>query len=249
MSRTSIYSSHDLAMWHSLVRKTHEVPRHRSMGRSIQLVLLRTLAFINPAFARNLTPALDVVNTTFSNVTSEKLSCRSNWGIELNWSSCNNAWEQIPRDSELHFYGLRADIAAGAHLDMGLPIRYLSEDGLCAIDIRAQRGARLVTGDSATNIEVSEAAKTVLDDCVQERGKGGSISGFSRREFLVIIITKYEPKAVCEPPPEEIPFVPFCEKVLQTMPARRQKDVFAFKKDPQEPAQYYNVLPRSFPFR
>ena len=50
-------------------------------------------------------------------------------------TSCTNAWEKIPQDSETYTYGLRADIAAGANLDVGLPVRYLSDDGLCAIDI------------------------------------------------------------------------------------------------------------------
>ena len=54
--------------------------------------------------------------------------------------------------------------------------------------------------------------------------------------------------AVCEPVPEEIPFAPFCERVLQTMPARRQKDVFGFSKSRREPFRYY-VLPRYFDYR
>lgn len=155
----------------------------------------------------------------------------------------------MPRNSDLHLYGLRTDIAAGAHIDVGLPVRYLSGDALCAIDIRALRDSdqRLTDGDSATNLEVSEAAKGVLDHCVDLQGKGGAASRFSRRGLLVVVITAYEPKAVCEPYPEVIPFAPFCENVLQTMPARRQKDTFAFSKDRQESVRSH-VLPRTFFF-
>lgn len=202
------------------------------------------------AVPRSLTPTLDIVNTTLSNVTSGDVTCRITYGTGLKWSSCSNAWMQMPRNSDLHLYGLRTDIAAGAHIDVGLPVRYLSGDALCAIDIRALRDSdqRLTDGDSATNLEVSEAAKGVLDHCVDLQGKGGAASRFSRRGLLVVVITAYEPKAVCEPYPEVIPFAPFCENVLQTMPARRQKDTFAFSKDRQESVRSH-VLPRTFFFR
>lgn len=198
--------------------------------------------------SRNLTLALDLSNTILSNVTLGEQSCRSHYGTELTLTSCTNAWKKIPRDSELYTYGLRADFAAGAHLDVGLPVRYLSDDGLCAIDIRAKHvsEAQFATGDSARNIEVSEAAKVVLDLCVRIRHQGGTVTGFSQRGLLAVVIMKYEPKAVCEALPEEIPFVPFCERVLQTMPARRQKDVFALIT---QPSRYYYALPKFFQYR
>ena len=200
--------------------------------------------------AQNHTLALGLLNTTTSNVTSRESSCRSSYGTELNLDSCKSAWEKIPLDNEPCIYGMRPDIAAGAHFDVGLPFRFLSEDGLCAIDIRATRESEtlLALGDPAKNIEVSEAAKLVLDQCVSIRHQGGSITGFSQRDLLTLIITKYEPKAVCEPSPEEIPFIPFCERVLQTMPARKQKEVFAFAKD-RRGSMTYNVLPRVIQFR
>ena len=138
---------------------------------------------------------------------------------------------------------------AGAHIDMGLPIRYLSDDGLCAIDIRAiyRAESELFKGDWAKNIDVSEAARNVLG-CVLKRGVGGSISGFSERDLTVLTMTKYEPKTVCDPAPEEISFVPFCEKVVQTMPTRNRKAVFGLSEDRRE-FDRYNVVPRTLSFR
>ena len=134
---------------------------------------------LSPArvFARNLSLASQLINTTVSNVTLGEQSCRSNYGTELSLTSCTNAWGKIPQDSEVYTYGLRADIAAGAHFDVGLPLRFLSDDGLCAIDIHAKHnsGAQLAAGESARNIEVSEAAKVVLDLCVRNQNKGGML--------------------------------------------------------------------------
>lgn len=127
------------------------------------------------AFARNLPPTVNLVNSTFLKVSMGMPFCRTSYGSEVELASCTNAWQKIPRDSESRLYGLRADIAAGAHVDVGLPLRYLSDDGLCAIDIRAKNeyDPVLKEADLADNINVSQAAKEVLDRCVQRLRIGG----------------------------------------------------------------------------
>ena len=202
------------------------------------------------AFARNLPPTLNLINSTFLNVSMGKPYCRTNYGSGVKLASCTNAWRKIPRDSELLLYGLRAEIAAGAHVDVGLPLRYLSDDGLCAIDIRTKydHDPVLKIPDLAENIEVSQAAKVVLDRCVQEKLLGGSILGFSQRDLLVLVVTPYEPKAVCDHASSEPPFEPFCKKVLQSMPARRKKDVFGFRADRQGVVPSY-LVPKTITFR
>lgn len=199
---------------------------------------------------RKATLDLDLVNTTRSIAIPGEKYCRSHYGLELNVNSCKNAWEKMPLDSEVQLYGIRERIAAGAYFGVGLPVRFLSEDGLCAIDIRVKAGSEgqlANSGDSARNVDVSKAAKDVFDDCVSTKRIGGSITGFSHRGFLTVIVTKYEPTAVCESEPEDIPFVPFCERLLQTMPARRQKDWFASAKD--HPTSRYYLLPQKNQFR
>ena len=193
---------------------------------------------------------LDLVNTTRSVAASSEKSCRSSYGFGLDVASCKNAWEKMPRDSEVYFYKVRERTGAGVDVGVGLPVRFLSDDGLCAIDIRAKAGPDqqlAVSGDSARNIDVSEATKVVLDDCVSISHIGGHVTGFSNRDFLSVVVTKYEPKAVCESTPEDIPFVPFCERVLQTMSARRREDWFASTKD--RPTSRYHLLPREIQFR
>ena len=209
------------------------------------------LSFLtSQAFARNLPPTLNLINSTFLNVSMGKPYCRTSYGSKVELASCTNAWQKIPRDSELRLYGLRSEIAAGAHVDVGLPLRYLSDDGLCAIDIRSKYESDpvLKIPDLAENIEVSQAAKVVLDRCVQDKRIGGSILGFSRRDLLVLIMRSYEPKAVCDHTALEPPFEPFCKKVLQSMPARRKQDVFGFRADRQGLVPSY-LLPKTFTFR
>ena len=209
------------------------------------------LSFLtSQAFARNLPPTVDLINSTLLNVSLGEPSCLTKYGVGVQSASCMNAWQQIPRDSELRLYGLRADFAAGAPVDVGLPLRYLSDDGLCAIDIRSKsdNDPELKMADLAKNIEVSQAAKFVLDRCVREQRMGGSILDFSRRNLLVLVITSYEPKAVCDHASLEPPFEPFCRKVVQNMPARRTKDVFAFRADRQGSSPSYR-LPRTVTFR
>ena len=202
------------------------------------------------AFARDLPPTVNLINSTLLNVSLAEPFCRPTYGSDVNLASCTNAWRHIPRDSEPQLYGLRTEIAAGAHIDVGLPLRYLSDDGLCAIDIRARydNDPDLMIADLAKNIEVSQAAKVVLDRCVRGRRVGGSISDFSERDLLNVVMTSYEPKAVCDPAQLEPPFEPFCRNVLQIMPARRRKDVFAFRSDRQGLSPSY-LLPKTFDFR
>ena len=193
---------------------------------------------------------LTSINTTSTNATLREVVCHVAYGTGLALSSCQNAWKRMPWGNDLYSYGRRADIAAGAHWDLGIPIRYLSDDGRCAIDITNRRDydAALAGGDSATDFDVSEAAKTVLDRCVAARLRGGSIRGFSQRDQLLVTVTKYESRAVCEPTSEAIPFAPFCEEVLQKMQVRRRTDTFASSElRPKIPQ--CNILPRSFKYR
>ena len=179
-----------------------------------------------------------------------KLTCSMSYGENLNYTSCFDAWKSIPRDSDIFYtYGSRKTTGSDPSLDFGLPVRYLSDDGSCAIDIRGKlrHDKDLVTGDTASNIQISEAAKVVLNRCVPA-GEGGQIYDFSQRNLLSLVITKSEVQAMCDPHPDLIPFYPFCEKVLQTLPVKRQQDVFSSSEATERPGEHY-TLPRNFEFR
>lgn len=70
----------------------------------------------------------------FSNVTAtrRKLYCDPYYGVNLPADSCQNALAKFSRNTEGHVYVPRHDtIPQGA---IPLPIRYLGDDGKCAID-------------------------------------------------------------------------------------------------------------------
>ncbi|KAL9023010.1 MAG: hypothetical protein Q9180_008440, partial [Flavoplaca navasiana] len=72
---------------------------------------------------------------------------------------------------------------AKAHPDRTTPIRWLSDDGICAIDLkldpkRFPSGQR-DTGDDAYGDSIIEAARYVLDTCVKQTNRGGRINRFS----------------------------------------------------------------------
>lgn len=155
----------------------------------------------------------------------------------------------MPRDDTSLTYVIRPDIAAGQHFDVGLPTRFLSDDGLCAIDIRTKRAYEqaLVYGDSAENVRISDAAHMLLDQCVLSLRQGGSVTGFSPRNLLIITVFKCHPSVVCDPAPPRPPIPIFCERVLQKMSARTQVDPFAINL-PRSTIRY-TKLPKSLSFR
>ena len=99
------------------------------------------------------------------------------YGFDLGFDSCINAWGKMPRTLEPIAYGDRS-----LHLAASVPVRYQSDDGLCAIDLRARHGDVATRGDVARGVDVSDAAHVVIEKCIKNRQQsttGGSISGFS----------------------------------------------------------------------
>lgn len=106
---------------------------------------------------------------------------QSVYGIDVSLDSCINAWVKMPRSLAPTTYGIR-----GQDLEAPLPIRYQSDDGLCVIDLRARRGDGAARGDIARGVDISNAARLIIENCMenpQRRKVGGSIYGFSRYPF------------------------------------------------------------------
>ena len=102
------------------------------------------------------------------------------YGIDLNLNSCINAWVKMPRTLTPAAYGTRSQ-----HLALSFPIRYQSDDGLCVIDLRARHGDAAARGDVARSLDISEAARLIIESCMnpQRRTSGGSLYGFSMSIF------------------------------------------------------------------
>lgn len=99
------------------------------------------------------------------------------YGLDPQESSCLNAWSKIPRTASETVYGQRG--LPG--VEVVIPVRYQSDDGLCVVELRPRQQRRTVRGDVTTGIEISDAVRRVIDGCVASPKfrSGGITSDFS----------------------------------------------------------------------
>ena len=87
--------------------------------------------------------------------------------------SCLNAMQKIPPWTQPVIFGGRTvDIK-----DVVVPLRYLSDDGLCAFDVTLMRAN---SGDVANGLGLLHAARRIWETCGIDAAVGGSTSGFSK---------------------------------------------------------------------
>lgn len=132
-----------------------------------------------------------------SNETSVILKCDgSKFGYDLNKTSCIDAWASIPIDDEIVTYGVRYQ----GQFEALLPIRYLSPNGQCAIDITQKQN---VISDRARNVDISAAANVLLENCVirttsrAKRSIGGTLAGIDFGGGLSVKLRSYTPDVEC----------------------------------------------------
>ena len=123
-------------------------------------------------------------------------------------NSCLNAWNKIvPSTKPLIFGGHSQHNRA-----VTVPLRYLSDDGLCAFDVVLVDGA---IGDVANGLAISHAARSLFDVCATPRstryknGSGGSVTGFCTSRVIIhtyIITIKSAQYQSCESEVEELNF-------------------------------------------
>ncbi|KAL8983205.1 MAG: hypothetical protein Q9177_005040 [Variospora cf. flavescens] len=98
------------------------------------------------------------------------------YGTELSHASCVQAWQKMPRTNINRRYGNSR--VHGQNL-VQLPLRYLSDDGLCAVDVNLKRNAVGSVGDITTELTLVTMAKEVLDQCVAASRVGGQRVNFT----------------------------------------------------------------------
>ena len=117
------------------------------------------------------------------------------YGYDLKAISCENAWNKIDRSTRSIRY-IRHRSPASSESDVQLPMRYLSDDGICAIDIVLDRwhAGPLRGWDISTGLMISEKAHRLLNECVGLRhGEGGKIGHFSKSEnFSCRSLTEFD---------------------------------------------------------
>ena len=112
------------------------------------------------------------LSSAFRNLTAGGTVCMSRLGTGLSEVSCQNAWLKIDRHSSLPESFRQRPTSSNTPL----PFRYLSDDGICAIDIVSSDGT---SGDVSTGMEIAQQVNLLIDHCVRKKHKGGHINYFS----------------------------------------------------------------------
>ncbi|KAL9132616.1 MAG: hypothetical protein Q9175_006206, partial [Cornicularia normoerica] len=115
--------------------------------------------------------------------------------------------------------------------DVPLPWRVLSNDGLCFVQPLLLRGA--VTGH-ASSTQIAQAAYTLLQRCVVEKGVGGIAADIGGDNHLNVVIADYAPHVRCDRSATPGPPWNSCLAIVADMVATRDRKVFGDKgRDPR----------------
>lgn len=124
----------------------------------------------------------DGTNAAKLAVRAPTLRCQPiHYGTNVVHDSCEQALSKMPRSPGTKIY-------AGRQMNTGvrLPLRYLSDDGACAIDVDQKRKIDAATVDFSSDQSIAAQAGILVDTCVLGRGYGGYISSFSKYKCIMI---------------------------------------------------------------
>ncbi|KAL8865730.1 MAG: hypothetical protein Q9174_006729, partial [Haloplaca sp. 1 TL-2023] len=147
------------------------------------------------------------------------------YGRNLNRTSClqiNSVMSsyELPRT-----FGERGT----GYYEANLPFRYLSRDGLCAIDISHTEG---VDSDEVAPAEFKKAAKYIIDVCITgSPNEGGLVTGLGKNGHLSMRVVPYKPTVECGPEGSAPPWMT-CRDIVDAMPANNKRQVFGPEQDP-----------------
>ncbi|KAL8752725.1 MAG: hypothetical protein Q9199_005541 [Rusavskia elegans] len=114
------------------------------------------------------------------------------------------------------------------HYDAPLPFRYLSHDGLCAIDLAHATG---VMSDTIAPVDLKVAVRLLISICVaQAPNQGGLLTGLGQNKALALRIMPYRPTVTCGPDDSGPPWLS-CRDIVDKMPANNKKQVFGPRGD------------------
>ncbi|KAI4225841.1 MAG: hypothetical protein L6R36_003597 [Xanthoria steineri] len=130
-------------------------------------------------------------NQTWSPNVGSFISCGARYRTDLKVMSCQDAVNRISDDVGDMRFGYDK---YGVEVDVHLPSRYISYDGLCTIDIVLKDGVLAATG---TYRELSLAAIGLLHRCVAPHHNGGIAMGLGRDTEIGLIMTSFKPRVTC----------------------------------------------------
>jgi hypothetical protein len=131
----------------------------------------------------------------------------------------------MSRETSIFSFGERHQ----GNWDAVLPFRWLSSDGLCAIDLGHRKG---VLGDWIKPVELRPIVRVLLDVCVRgSPNEGGLANNVGEKGDLLLRVVKYRPTVTC------VATVPglwweTCRNVVDSMSIDGRKVVFGPRGDP-----------------
>ncbi|KAL8790930.1 MAG: hypothetical protein Q9213_000355 [Squamulea squamosa] len=109
-----------------------------------------------------------------------------------------------------------------------LPYRYLSHDGLCAVDVAHTAG---VLSDTIAPVDLKIATRLIIQICIQQSpNEGGLITGLGQNKALALRVVPYRPTVKCGPDGSGPPWLS-CRDIVDKMPANNKRQVFGPKGD------------------
>ena len=165
----------------------------------------------------------DPSNTSTLTAKNEKtITCGQQYGRNLNLMSCLQVFHRMSQDPGPKTFGERGS----GTFDAPLPFRWLSHDGLCAVDLSHVAGVEF---DTIAPSDLKEAAESIIAICIYGRPNlGGIATGLGVNKGLVIRIVPYRPSVYCGPQGTAPPWIT-CRHVLDVIPANNEPQIFGPK--------------------
>ncbi|KAL8784957.1 MAG: hypothetical protein Q9195_008823 [Heterodermia aff. obscurata] len=156
---------------------------------------------------------------TFLTGNDRKISCGQQYGRNLNIASCLQVYRAMSRSPDPKTFGERG---TGTY-DAPLPFRYLSHDGLCALDVSHLAGLEF---DTIAPSDLKEAAESLIVICVFGKPNiGGVATGLGVNKGILLRIVPYRPSVYCGPPGTAPPWIT-CRQVLDNIPANNEPQIW-----------------------
>ena len=123
----------------------------------------------------------NIANTSSPPSNVLHFQCNGEYGRDLNPSSCRDVFNYIGKsDTQTPFSERRT----GRPNDVPLPLRFMSNDGLCFVQPLLLRGA--VTAHTSVT-QMAQAAYTLFQRCVVDKGIGGIAANIGESVFSLIL--------------------------------------------------------------
>ncbi|KAL6716108.1 hypothetical protein ACLMJK_005674 [Lecanora helva] len=145
------------------------------------------------------------------------------WGRNLKVKSCRDLFGYLRQGEELYSFAQRD---SGIPHDIPLPIRTLSNDGVCFLQPVLAKDA--VRGE-ATATEIFRAGAQILRTCIIERGMGGLAFDIGGDNNIQIIISNYNPNVKCDTTSAPGPPWDSTVNIFSAMRAGRDHIVFGYR--------------------